>query len=327
MSGISIDSALPRTLTKRVIYGTDDDRVRATWRVLAPLLVAVAVFMGGRLSIGLLQGTAVDPNTGGAVVVKLLIVGGILIFVTGSATVTGLFVASRLDQRSLSAYGFDWSRAWGRDFCAGVLIGLVASSSMMGVLVASGPATASVEVTGVGDGSLVAGGVVAVVLGGFLLANNVFEEVLFRVIVIRNAAEGLRSRSVGVVPAVGTAVAISLVLFGLFHLLSGGSLRVISSAVAGIYFAAGYVLTGRLSLPIGVHFGGLLTISMTQAEVFGEYTLPSVVVVEQVVEDSLLVTLGSQTVRMLVSIALIAAWVSVVYGDLSIEERVYTESK
>ncbi|MBW8899526.1 MAG: CPBP family intramembrane metalloprotease [Massilia sp.] len=76
---------------------------------------------------------------------------------------------------------------------------------------------------------------------------GVIEETMFRGLVFR-ITEG----------ALGTwpAVAISSVLFGLAHLSAGTGLLVVAGAsVAGVLFAATYLLTRRLWLSIGVHAG------------------------------------------------------------------------
>ncbi len=304
-----------RSLTASVLYDATDQRVRATWRILIPILVATLIYITGLLGLQQLVGEH-------AVVVGA---GGILLLTI--ATIAALLMAARLDKRPVAAYGFERSRRWGRDCCGGVGIGLIASSSMMAFGVAAGQFTSSVEVTGVGAESLAVGGGVVVLLVGFVLANNVFEEVLFRGIVMKNATEALGSRFSGVGVVVGGAVGVSVVLFGLFHLFGGGLALVITSAIAGLFFVAGYLLTGQLALPIGVHFGGIITYSMQQEPLFGGFTFPSVIVVEPTPDPSLLIALGMQFFRVLVGVALLAAWVFVFYGGLSIDDRVYTNSR
>ncbi|SDQ43950.1 CPBP family intramembrane glutamic endopeptidase [Natronobacterium texcoconense] len=310
-------------IVDRVLYG-GDTRLRATWRVLVPLVVAITVYVLGLLAVQQFVGAGGEPSPNGAVDVQEGIAGSVaIIVVIGVATTAALLVASRLDRRPITRYGLEFSRAWWRDFGGGVAIGLVASGSMIAFSVGAGQMTAEVELTGVGVDSAAVTAVVLAVLVGFVLANNVLEEVLFRGIVITNAAEGLRERSFGVVPAVGAAVAVSLPLFGLFHVLGGGAALVITSAIAGIYFAAGYVLTGQLALPIGVHFGGIVTYSVQQATLLGGLTLPSIVVVETATDPSMLTAFGSQFARVVVGVALIAVWVYVVYGQVSIDDGVY----
>jgi membrane protease YdiL (CAAX protease family) len=76
------------------------------------------------------------------------------------------------------------------------------------------------------------------------IAGAVVEEILLRAIVLRIASEAL-----GIVPA----VVISAVLFGLLHL--GSPAAIPSALAAGALLSLAYVLTGRLWLAIGLHFG------------------------------------------------------------------------
>ncbi|WP_255194283.1 CPBP family intramembrane glutamic endopeptidase [Natronobeatus ordinarius] len=315
--------AANRGTVRRLLYGSDD-RLRATWRVLVPLVLAIVAVIAGRLLLAPLFGTLVDLDASETVpIVWILAAGLYLVLVVGAATAIALAVASRLDRRSVSSYGFERSRRWVRDFFGGILIGAVAVIAAFGYLAARGRVTFAVEMTGVGvDGWPLAAATILVLLT-FVLANNVLEEVVFRGILIGNAAEGLRARSVAPLPAVGAAVAISLPVFGAFHLLSGGLGMVVTSAIGGILFAAGYVLTGQLALPIGVHFGGVIYVSLTQEPLLEGLTLPTVLVVETGSDPSLLLGVELWLVRALIGVVLVAAWVAVFYGGLSIDERVY----
>jgi uncharacterized protein len=76
------------------------------------------------------------------------------------------------------------------------------------------------------------------------------EEVVFRGIVFRITEERLGT---------WVALAISVVLFALLHLLASPNATVTSTVVVGVeggvLLSAAYVLTRRLWLPIGIHFG------------------------------------------------------------------------
>lgn len=75
---------------------------------------------------------------------------------------------------------------------------------------------------------------------------GVFEEVLSRGIVFRITEQWLGS---------WTALAISSLLFGLAHLpgQGAGALAILITVVAGVLFAAAYLMTRRLWLGIGIH--------------------------------------------------------------------------
>ncbi|WP_323171378.1 CPBP family intramembrane glutamic endopeptidase [Natrialba sp. PRR66] len=325
MTESAVDGTPNRSARKRLLYDSSRNRLRATWRVLVPLAVAVAIYVVGqqfltRYAAGVLEPLADETSRVIATAVLLLA----LAAAVALAGVAGLLVASRLDRRPLSSYGFDASRRWVADFTAGVLVGVVASSGAVAYQVARGYATLDTAVTGVGVDSPLLGGIILLVLVVFLLANNTFEEIVFRAVLIGTAAEGLRSRSVGPTAAVVGAIAVSLPVFGVLHLLSGGLAAIVTSAIGGVLFAAAYVLTGQLALPIGVHFGGIAILSVHQQPVSTdpELTLPSLVVAEQAGDPSLLVGVEFWFVRLLFGVALLCLWVYATYGDLSIADRV-----
>jgi membrane protease YdiL (CAAX protease family) len=74
-----------------------------------------------------------------------------------------------------------------------------------------------------------------------------FEEILFRGVLFRITERSLGSMA---------ALAVSSVLFALAHLPNDGMtvLAVGATAAAGVLFAAAYMATQRLWLPIGIHF-------------------------------------------------------------------------
>jgi len=93
------------------------------------------------------------------------------------------------------------------------------------------------------------------VVAGFaeMMFIGVFEELLSRAIVFR-----LVERSLGT----AAALAISSLLFGLAHLPgdTAGVLSVAIAVVAGVFFGAAFLLTRRLWICIGLHFGWNFTL-------------------------------------------------------------------
>ncbi|ARS89094.1 CPBP family intramembrane glutamic endopeptidase [Natrarchaeobaculum aegyptiacum] len=316
-----------RSLADRLRYGSTDGRLRATWRLLAALLVGFVIYIGGHLFVPAVVADALGSVDGVSAVGATVVIFVGFVVTIAIATGASLLVASRLDRRPLTSYGFALSRRWYVDFVAGVLIGVVASIGTVSYQALRGQVSLSVTVTGVGVDSALLGGVVLVAMLAFLLAGNVFEEVLFRSIFITTVAEGLRSRSVGAGTAVVAGVLASLPVFGVFHVLGGGIGLIVTSAIGGVLFAVAYVLTGQLGLPIGVHFGGVAIVSIGQEPISAEpaLTLPSILVAEQATTPSLATGVETWTVRMLIGVALVCAWVYLVYGDLSVTDRLYRE--
>jgi membrane protease YdiL (CAAX protease family) len=79
------------------------------------------------------------------------------------------------------------------------------------------------------------------------------EEASYRGYPIKNLAEGVAKAGWGMV----IAVVIPAVYFGLAHATNPNTtwLTVFNIVIFGLLFGTGYVLTGELALPIGLHFG------------------------------------------------------------------------
>ena len=79
------------------------------------------------------------------------------------------------------------------------------------------------------------------------------EEASYRGYPIKNLAEGVARARWGMV----IAVVIPAVYFGLAHATNPNTtwLTVFNIVIFGLLFGTGYVLTGELALPIGLHFG------------------------------------------------------------------------
>lgn len=316
-------------IVRRAFYGAEGTGVRATWRVAIPLVAGLVVYLGGQIAVQSLASLFISDVAGNTAVILTLVVLTVLAIVIVTSGLLALVVATRLDERSYASYGFERSSQWGREFLVGIVIGVIASTGAILYQSGRGFATLQMETTGTGADSIFLGILVVIVTLVFYLSNNVFEEVLFRAIFIKNSAEGLRSRSLGVLPAVVLASAVSTLLFGLLHLLGEGGINdVVTSSVAGILFAVAYVLTGRLSLPIGVHFGGVFIVTFLQERVSqnSELTLPSLFVVEGIETGSTVEVVELWAVRAAIGVLLICMWVYYSCGGLSIAEEVYTRT-
>jgi membrane protease YdiL (CAAX protease family) len=121
-----------------------------------------------------------------------------------------------------------------------LLIGLVVGAGMLSAVVAALLALGLYDISGPRASSPLA----MINVG---VASGVFEELIFRAIVLR-----LLMRAFGIWPA----LALSAALFGALHLSNPNATPVAAVAIAveaGLMLAAFYLLTGRLWMSIGVH--------------------------------------------------------------------------
>ena len=134
-----------------------------------------------------------------------------------------------------------------RGLAVGALLGALLMTLLMGVLAA----TNLYDINVVGSAPVWAG-------AGLALQAAVTEELWTRALLLR-----LVWRVAGPVPA----FAVVAVVFGALHLSNRGAtpLAAATVAMAGLMFSALYALTGRLWVPIGLHFAW----NLTQGYVFG----------------------------------------------------------
>jgi membrane protease YdiL (CAAX protease family) len=165
--------------------------------------------------------------------------------------VAALIVARLVDRRPLRDWGFHFDRGWWRDLVFGMLLG----AALMGAIFAVQWRLGWVSVTGFWSAPA---GIpfAAAILAPFVLAIvvSVAEELLARGNQLLNFAEGFRF--LGLRPAVLLAWLLSSLIFGLLHVSNPNSSWLSTGYLVfyGAFLGIGYVLTGELALPIGLHF-------------------------------------------------------------------------
>ncbi len=152
-----------------------------------------------------------------------------------------VFVGTVVERRPFAAFGLG-----SRGAVSDTAKGLALSAAMMGAVIGSMALAGWYEVAAT---SFSEPGVWSTVVGylGLFLAVSIFEEVLFRGILFRIVEEGLGS---------WLALAITALLFGYLHLSNPNAtlLGALGVALAGVLYAAGYMLTRNLWLVIGLHW-------------------------------------------------------------------------
>ncbi|WP_245710015.1 CPBP family intramembrane glutamic endopeptidase [Halopenitus malekzadehii] len=274
----------PRTRVSRMV---PDPVRRALWndaearpRMPVRLTLAVAVFLVVAIGVSLAAGILPLPVPGGSA--ALVGVGAASLAVT----VLGCVVAARVvDRRPLTDYGLRIDREWWIDCGFGLALGAVLQA---GIFLAGWAAGWYVP-----RGTLVSRSGESFLLGlagviAFFLAVGVYEELLVRGWLLTNLAEGFRV--VGDRLAAALATVLSAGVFGVLHATNPNATALSTTIIglAGVFLALGYLLTGELAIPIGVH----VTWNLTQGAVFGfgvsGVSLPVTVVETQVVGPSVL---------------------------------------
>ncbi len=223
----------------KILFNTEH-RLRSGWRILIQ-------FLGFVILLVIVQNIQDDARERRDAL--MFGIGGCLYLLGGLGMVWG---AGRWpDRRKFVDYGFRLNREWWMDMGAGLLIGAFTLTVVFVVEWMAGWVRIVSFTETVFDGSFIlVGG--SILLS--LLAVGVTEELVFRGYQLRNLAEGLRfgkKNGLAVVLAwVGTSV-----FFGIAHLMNQDATLFSSMnvALAGMLLGWGYVVTGQLALPIGLH--------------------------------------------------------------------------
>jgi membrane protease YdiL (CAAX protease family) len=244
----------------------EERRPRALWRLVVQFsifAVASVLFTVPLASLLYLFRTAgVAP--GGAGGLELSPGSPALVPLSGAASLLAvllsLWLAGRyLDKRPIRDFGLRINGGWWLDLGFGLALGAVLMTAVF--LVQAGAGWVSVAGTyrsTVPDLPFSQ----AILIPAFaFLCIGVYEELLSRSYQLQNIAEGLNY------PALGPKGAISSAFFGALHAVNPNATLISTTniALAGIMLGAGYVLTGQLAIPIGLH----ITWNFFQGNVFG----------------------------------------------------------
>lgn len=235
------------------VWNATERRLRAPIRVVLTAVVVVAVAVGLTLALGAVTTPPTAPQVAVAVTST----------VTAVAALVGCLVAARLlDRRRLRDYGLGVDADWLLDLVAGTALGGLLMTGVLAVSLAAGWATVTgtARVTG---GLSFPAALLVVVLA--FVAVAVGEEVAVRGYLLTNLAEG--SRALGERLAVSIAVLGSAGAFGALHAANPAATAVSVAGVAlgGMMLGLGYVFTGRLGFPVGLHFSW----NLLQGPVYG----------------------------------------------------------
>lgn len=223
-------------------WNRSENRIRALWRILGAL---IGVFVVSGVVNAILIRPLDAPLAG-----RNLASNGIIALVA-----VGLWVvwARYVDRRDLRAYGFRLDERWWRMLGLGVLVALIGWGGALVTSLALGWASvASTLSPGTGDLPFAAS-FVAFVVGWVFV--GIWEELVFRGIVMRNAIEGLDFEAVSYRTALVGGWVVSSVLFGVLHADQATSALALGFWIlAGLVLGLAYLLTDQLAFPIGLHF-------------------------------------------------------------------------
>lgn len=242
-------------------------RLRALWRlvvqycafrVLVPLLFNLLVVTLVLAASGGRPDGSVIPDS--PAIPLLSSVAGLV------GAVLSVWLAGRfLDRRSFSAFGFRLGSGWWFDLLFGMVLGGVLITTVFLVEMRLG----WVEVTSTFEtnGGIAPFAISILFPAATFVCVGVSEETVFRGYQLKNAAEGLNYPGLGPGGAVLLAWTLSSVFFALLHADNPNAtiISTLNIILAGFMLGFGYVLTGELAIPIGLH----ITWNFFQGAVYG----------------------------------------------------------
>jgi len=250
---------------KNLFWNSQQRRLRAFWRLViqALLFLIIAVTLGAMAGLALAAWGVFRGGSefAGQSLFRALNVAVVLVAVVASIWLAGRF----LDRRRFADFGFHFDRAWWLDLGFGLGLGAVL---MAGIFLAErGLGWVTVTATFQSEAPGQPFGLsILLSLAGFL-AVGLYEELWARGYQLRNLAEGLNWPAVGSQGGLLLAWLLSSALFGLLHAGNPNASAASTGylVVAGLFLGLGFILTGELAIPIGLHIAW----NFFQGNVFG----------------------------------------------------------
>ncbi len=172
-----------------------------------------------------------------------------------AAALSSVWLTGRyLDRRRLRDFGFHLNAGWWLDLSFGFFLGALLMSGVFLVQLAFGWVSVNGTFQTVEPGNPFLPSVFAALLTFSCV--GFYEELVYRGYQITNLAEGLNLPGLAA-PRVAVVLAwiFSSYLFGVLHGANPGAspLSAVNITLAGLMLGVGYVLSGELAIPIGLH--------------------------------------------------------------------------
>ena len=260
-------------MIRTLFINPQENRLRAGWR----LLLHLVFYFGGLIAGAALLALAVEfflafANSDLTLMQVLTeavnhplgrVFGGLVSL--GWMLLSYLIFARWIDHRALDDYGFHFKRRWWSDLGFGLLLG----AFLMVVIFAVEWVAGWITITGFFQSDYPGVPFVAAVLSDlvFFICVGIYEEMQSRGYQIKNLAEGLNLKILGARIALVLAYLATSSFFGWLHAANPNASLTSTLAImaAGLFLGLGYILTGELAIPIGLH----ITWNFFEGSVFG----------------------------------------------------------
>ncbi len=246
-----------------LFWNTTEKRLRAGWRIAIHFVLWIYTPALLKFAIGDLVASGLPVTFQTSERIRDLLVEFMLRL--PAILLSTWLVVRWIDHRSFADLGFRQDKRWWLDFSFGLILGAI----LMGLIFWVEWFNGWVKITNTFQQTQITLPFPLTILATLLVfvVVGLTEELLARGYQLRNLAEGFNFPWLGTQGAVLAAWLVSSVFFGLLHVRnphsSWGSTVVLM--VVGLFFGLGYLLTGNLAIPIGLH----ITWNFFQGSVLG----------------------------------------------------------
>lgn len=253
-----------------MFWNRGEHRLRLVWRLLIQFLamgilliiMQVAGVLIGIIAAGAPPAGVASSRAGGSSPLTELFS---TLFSGLAITASVFFTARFIDRRDLTDLGLKISRSWWLDFGFGFILGAI----LMLLIFVTELSLGWIEVQGVFSSQKYALPSIYSLLAALFsfIIIGFYEELLSRGYQIKNIAESLSGRLFSSRTAILVACGLTSITFGLLHAANPNAsmLSMLNITLAGIFLSAGYLITGQLAIPIGLH----ISWNFFQGPIFG----------------------------------------------------------
>ena len=245
---------------KNLLWNEAENRMRNGYRIIITVVLYLLFY---RIYLFLINSLGIKLIYSSKSSLWIFLLGGSVRILPA---ILALWVSGRIiDKRRMSNFGFHLNKNWWTDFGFGFGLGAVLMSIIFLIELIFGWITIAATFYSVKSHLNI---IVPLLVFLFLfICAGMAEEIFARGYLIKNLSEGFNLKSINSNRAILIALVLTSLIFGLAHLGNSNAtlLSTFNIMMAGVLFGVGYIYTGQLAIPIGLH----VSWNFFQANIFG----------------------------------------------------------
>lgn len=253
---------------RTLFWNRKEKRLRSFWRLISMAALTGCLFLALLILMGILLSVSnfsieLDNLSPEQIPFELQLIG---ILVTAVSIFGSVLLSVKIiDRRRFVDLGFHLDQNWWVDFGFGLLLGASLMTAIFLIELAAGWITISGTI--VQRNPEAPFGVSLLQSLILFLCVGIYEETFARGYLLINLAEGLRLPPLSAKLALIFSWFLSSLAFGVFHAGNPHAdlVSTLNLVLAGLFLGLGYVLTGELAIPIGLH----ITWNFFQGNIYG----------------------------------------------------------